>query len=152
MRRRLNGTGDADEDGEDAAGATPAAADAEGKASSYQSEARRGRVGRQTCQSPVLTTRTRPGRPFGSTPATRVTRRPAEDIVVTSTTSRDPVLRGEWLRPGDAFVGMTGFGASGPADALYRHFGITVPAIVAEAQRVHRQLARAATPSTSATH
>lgn len=34
------------------------------------------------------------------------------------------------------FVGMTGFGASGPADALYRLFGITPEAVVAEAQRL----------------
>ncbi|HET9023574.1 MAG TPA: transketolase [Burkholderiaceae bacterium] len=33
------------------------------------------------------------------------------------------------------FVGMTGFGASGPADVLYEHFGITPAAIVAEAKR-----------------
>jgi transketolase len=33
------------------------------------------------------------------------------------------------------FVGMNGFGASGPADALYEHFGITPAAIVAEARR-----------------
>jgi transketolase len=33
------------------------------------------------------------------------------------------------------FVGMTGFGASGPADALYELFGITPAAIVAEAKR-----------------
>jgi transketolase len=33
------------------------------------------------------------------------------------------------------FVGMTGFGASGPADALFEHFGITPAAIVAEAKR-----------------
>jgi len=33
------------------------------------------------------------------------------------------------------FVGMPGFGASGPADALYEHFGITPAAIVAEAKR-----------------
>jgi transketolase len=30
---------------------------------------------------------------------------------------------------------MTGFGASGPAAALYEHFGITPAAIVAEAKR-----------------
>jgi len=29
------------------------------------------------------------------------------------------------------FVGMTGFGASAPADVLYRHFGITADAVVA---------------------
>jgi transketolase len=33
------------------------------------------------------------------------------------------------------FVGMTGYGASGPADELYEHFGITASAIVAEAKR-----------------
>ncbi|WP_322024864.1 transketolase [Burkholderia sp. BCC1977] len=33
------------------------------------------------------------------------------------------------------FVGMTGFGASGPADALYEHFGITPAHIVAEVKR-----------------
>lgn len=35
-----------------------------------------------------------------------------------------------------AFVGMTGFGASGPADRLFEHFGITTAAIVAGAQRL----------------
>ncbi|MEO7339136.1 MAG: transketolase [Caldimonas sp.] len=34
------------------------------------------------------------------------------------------------------FVGMTGFGASGPADTLYEHFGITAAAIIDEAQRL----------------
>jgi transketolase len=34
------------------------------------------------------------------------------------------------------FVGMTGFGASGPADALYKLFNITPEAIVAEARRL----------------
>jgi transketolase len=33
------------------------------------------------------------------------------------------------------FIGMKGFGASGPADVLYEHFGITPAAIVAEAKR-----------------
>ena len=40
------------------------------------------------------------------------------------------------------FVGMTGFGASGPAEALYRHFGITVEAIVEQAHRCLRAAAR----------
>jgi transketolase len=31
---------------------------------------------------------------------------------------------------------MTGFGASGPAETLYAHFGITATAIVAEARRL----------------
>lgn len=34
-----------------------------------------------------------------------------------------------FLRPEDAFIGMTGFGASAPADALYQHFGITAEAV-----------------------
>ncbi|MBR0797211.1 transketolase [Bradyrhizobium jicamae] len=38
-----------------------------------------------------------------------------------------------WLGHDGAFVGMPGFGASGPADALYRHFNITTEAIVAAA-------------------
>jgi transketolase len=37
-----------------------------------------------------------------------------------------------WLGETSAFVGMTGFGASAPADALYEHFGIT-PQTVAQA-------------------
>ncbi len=38
------------------------------------------------------------------------------------------------LRTDDGFVGMTGFGASAPADALYQHFGIT-PDVVATAAK-----------------
>lgn len=34
------------------------------------------------------------------------------------------------------FVGMTGFGASGPADELYKLFNITADAVVAQAQRL----------------
>jgi transketolase len=33
------------------------------------------------------------------------------------------------------FVGMTGFGASGPAGELYKHFGITPEAVADEARR-----------------
>ncbi|HVZ06027.1 transketolase [Hyphomicrobium sp.] len=40
----------------------------------------------------------------------------------------------EWLRKGDAFVGMSGFGASAPATKLYAHFGIT-PEHVSEVAR-----------------
>lgn len=36
----------------------------------------------------------------------------------------------KWLREDDVFIGMTGFGASDRADALYAHFGLTVEAIV----------------------
>ncbi len=39
-----------------------------------------------------------------------------------------------WLGPHGAFVGMTGFGASAPGEALYEHFGIT-PQRVAVAAR-----------------
>ncbi len=39
-----------------------------------------------------------------------------------------------FLRRRDAFIGMTGFGASAPAEQLYTHFGITAGA-VAEAAR-----------------
>jgi transketolase len=39
-----------------------------------------------------------------------------------------------WLGDTGRFIGMPGFGASGPADTLYRHFGITVEAIVAQAR------------------
>jgi transketolase len=38
-----------------------------------------------------------------------------------------------WIGRDGAFIGMSGFGASGPADALFPHFGITVDAIVTTA-------------------
>ncbi len=40
----------------------------------------------------------------------------------------------EWLDKGDAFIGLSGFGASGPAAQVYQHFGITA-AHVAETAR-----------------
>lgn len=42
----------------------------------------------------------------------------------------------EWLEGRGAFVGMSGFGASAPADALYRHFNITAEAVVNAAKTV----------------
>ena len=39
-----------------------------------------------------------------------------------------------WLGPDGAFIGMTGFGASAPAELLYQKFGIT-PDAVAQAAR-----------------
>ncbi|MBR0834821.1 transketolase [Bradyrhizobium manausense] len=52
-----------------------------------------------------------------------------------------------WLGDNGAFVGMTGFGASGPADVLYRHFNITADAIVAAALAIlERGVAVAAIP------
>ncbi len=35
-----------------------------------------------------------------------------------------------------AFIGMTGFGASAPAEQLYKHFGITTDAVVAAARKL----------------
>nr|WP_103872563.1 transketolase [Bosea lathyri] len=39
-----------------------------------------------------------------------------------------------WIGEEGGFVGMSGFGASGPADELYRHFGITAEAVAAQAR------------------
>jgi transketolase len=41
-----------------------------------------------------------------------------------------------WLGDDGEFVGMTGFGASAPADVLYREFGITPQAVLQAARRV----------------
>ncbi len=41
-----------------------------------------------------------------------------------------------WIGENGAFIGMTGFGASAPAPDLYKHFGITVEAIVAAASKL----------------
>jgi transketolase len=40
-----------------------------------------------------------------------------------------------WLGADGTFIGMTGFGASAPAEELYRHFGITADAAVAAVRR-----------------
>lgn len=40
-----------------------------------------------------------------------------------------------WLGDGGEFVGMTGFGASAPAETLYREFGITAETVAATAVR-----------------
>ncbi len=40
-----------------------------------------------------------------------------------------------WLGANGTFIGMTGFGASAPADVLYEHFGITEAAIVAAVKK-----------------
>jgi transketolase len=50
----------------------------------------------------------------------------------------EAAVEGEWARwLGDTgeFVGMTGFGASAPAEVLYREFGITADAVAATAMR-----------------
>ena len=41
-----------------------------------------------------------------------------------------------YIEPHGGFIGMLGFGASGPADGLYEHFGITPTAVAAEARRL----------------
>jgi transketolase len=41
-----------------------------------------------------------------------------------------------WLGDDSAFVGMKGFGASAPAETLYREFGITADAVAAAAHRL----------------
>ena len=49
----------------------------------------------------------------------------------------EAAMRQGWdlfLRPQDAFIGMTGFGASAPGKALYEHFGITSDAVVTAAK------------------
>ncbi|MFB2595760.1 transketolase [Paracoccus sp. p4-l81] len=55
----------------------------------------------------------------------------------------EAALRFGWdglmLRPTDAFIGMTGFGASAPAPALYRHFGITPEAVADAARRACKE-------------
>ncbi|MGD9503181.1 MAG: hypothetical protein AB7V40_11930, partial [Methyloceanibacter sp.] len=41
-----------------------------------------------------------------------------------------------WLGPKGAFIGMHGFGASAPAQHLYKHFGITAEAVAAAAREL----------------
>ena len=40
-----------------------------------------------------------------------------------------------YIRSDGGFVGMTGFGASAPAGDLFKHFGITAEAVVAEVKK-----------------
>jgi transketolase len=40
----------------------------------------------------------------------------------------------KWLGANGAFIGMHGFGASAPAQDLYKHFGITAEAVAAAAR------------------
>ncbi|OCK59205.1 transketolase [Bradyrhizobium sp. LMTR 3] len=50
-----------------------------------------------------------------------------------------------WLGDGGEFVGMTGFGASAPAETLYREFGITANAVAIAAMRCIARSRMAAT-------
>ena len=40
------------------------------------------------------------------------------------------------MRPEDAFIGMTGFGASAPAGKLFPHFGITAERVAETALKL----------------
>jgi len=42
----------------------------------------------------------------------------------------------KWLGTNGQFIGMTGFGASGPAGELYEHFGITADKVAQAARRI----------------
>ena len=60
----------------------------------------------------------------------------------------EAAVEGDWARwLGDSgeFVGMTGFGASAPAETLYREFGITAEAVVTAARRCIAQSRTVAT-------
>jgi transketolase len=62
----------------------------------------------------------------------------------------EAAVEGDWARwLGDSgeFVGMTGFGASAPAEVLYREFGITAEAVAKAAQR---RIARSRMAATNA--
>jgi transketolase len=50
-----------------------------------------------------------------------------------------------WLGDDGEFVGMTGFGASAPAETLYREFGITADAVAKAALRCIERVRMAAT-------
>jgi transketolase len=41
-----------------------------------------------------------------------------------------------WIGANGVFIGMNGFGASGPAGQVYKHFGITAEAAVASAKKL----------------
>ena len=60
----------------------------------------------------------------------------------------EAAVEGDWARwigDGGEFVGMTGFGASAPAETLYREFGITAEAVAAAARRCMARSRMAAT-------
>lgn len=48
----------------------------------------------------------------------------------------------KWLGPNGVFIGMRGFGASAPAQDLYKHFGITASAVAAAARDLVRKTKR----------
>ncbi|MEC9369153.1 MAG: transketolase [Pseudomonadota bacterium] len=56
----------------------------------------------------------------------------------------------KWLGEGGRFIGMSGFGASAPADKLYAHFGITAEAVAKAAREVMRKAPRKAAKAKTA--
>ena len=42
----------------------------------------------------------------------------------------------EWLRPADAFIGLSDFGVSAPAPAAFAHFGLTADRIAERARNL----------------
>jgi transketolase len=60
----------------------------------------------------------------------------------------EAAVEGEWARwlgDGGEFVGLIGFGASAPAEVLYREFGVTAKAVAAAARRCIARSTMAAT-------
>jgi transketolase len=45
----------------------------------------------------------------------------------------------EWLRPGDHFVGLSGFGASAPAPKVYAHFGLTAERVAEVGKEIKKR-------------
>lgn len=48
----------------------------------------------------------------------------------------------KWIGPDGTFIGMRGFGASAPAQDLYKHFGITAESVAAAARDLVRRRKR----------
>ena len=63
-----------------------------------------------------------------------------DEVLPPSVTNRVAVEAGirmswdRWIGSSGKFVGMSGYGASGPYDQVYKHFGITVDAVVEAAK------------------
>ena len=57
--------------------------------------------------------------------------------VVTARLAVETGIEQDWERylgPGGRFIGMTGYGASAPASALFKHFGFTAEHVVEQAK------------------
>ena len=76
--------------------------------------------------------------------ARRRSRRSSSPALIQAEVAVEAGIEMSWLKLlGDRgrFVGMHSFGASGPAEKLYEHFGITAEAIAIEARRLLRNKA-----------